>query len=109
MSTNIIKLSEESFRREVVHSDKPVFVDFWAPWCGPCNFVAPIMAELANLYSSKIKFAKVNVDDNQWLAGEYQIRSIPTFILFENGEVKTRIIGIITKEKFVTELSDWLG
>jgi len=109
VSTNIIKLSEESFRREVVHSDKPVFVDFWAPWCGPCNFVAPIMAELANLYSSKIKFAKVNVDDNQWLAGEYQIRSIPTFILFENGEVKTRIIGIITKEKFVTELSDWLG
>ncbi|MDI6716981.1 MAG: thioredoxin [Actinomycetota bacterium] len=109
MGADIIEVSENSFNAEVARSNKPVFVDFWAPWCGPCNFVAPIMAELANLYSSKIKFAKVNVDDNQRLAGEYQIRSIPTFILFENGEVKKRIIGIITKEKFVTELSDWLG
>lgn len=107
-TTNVIEIDEPMFEAEVIRSDKPVLVDFWAPWCGPCRVVAPVVEQLANLYSDKVKFVKVNTDDNQRLAGQYTIRGIPTLIFFVNGEEELRFVGARSREEFETELSDWL-
>ena len=88
-----IELKEENFEAEVLKSDIPVLVDFWATWCGPCKMIAPVIAEIAEELSGKIKVGKVNVDENQSLAANYGIRSIPTLILFKNGETVEQIIG----------------
>lgn len=109
MSANVQEVNEQSWDVEVINSEKPVLVDFWAPWCGPCRIVAPVIEDLAVEHSSKIKFAKLNVDDNPRIAGEYQVMSIPTFAIFEKGEVKKRFVGAMPKERFVAELSAWLG
>ena len=108
MGANVIKVDEESWDREVIESNKPVMVDFWAEWCPPCLTVAPVFEELADEYCTKIKFAKLDIDDNQRLAGRYQIKGIPTFIVFVNGEEKLRLMGHKPKELFVAELSEWL-
>ncbi|MDI6716304.1 MAG: thioredoxin [Actinomycetota bacterium] len=108
MGENIVEVNEESFEVEVSRSEKPVLVDFWAPWCGPCVVVAPVVEDLARQYSDKLKFAKINVDNNQRLAGQYNIRGIPTFIVFVNGEAKKRFMGSMPKERFIVELSEWL-
>lgn len=107
-TTNVIEINEPMFEAEVISSDKPVLVDFWAPWCGPCRVVAPVVEQLANLYSDKVKFVKVNTDDNQRLAGQYTIRGIPTLIFFVNGEEKLRFVGARSKEEFEAGLSGWL-
>ncbi len=109
MAGNVVEVSENTWDAEVLKSDKPVLIDFWAAWCGPCRIVAPVVEELANTYSDKMKFAKLNVDDNQRLAGQYQVMSIPTFAVFEGGEVKKRFVGAMPKERFISELSEWLG
>jgi len=109
MGVNVLEVEEQSWDAEILNSDKPVLVDFWAPWCGPCRIVAPVIEDLAGKYSDKVKFAKINVDDNPRIAGNYQVMSIPTFILFEKGESKKRFVGALPKEKFVEELSEWLG
>ncbi len=109
MGANVVKVDEQSWDAEVIGSDMPVLVDFWAEWCGPCRIVAPVVDELADEYSSKVKFAKLNVDDNPRIAGQYQVMSIPTFAVFQNGELKKRFVGAMPKERFVAELSEWLG
>lgn len=109
MGANVVQVDEQSWDAEVINSDKPVLVDFWAEWCGPCRIVAPVVDELANEYSGKIKFTKLNVDDNPRIAGQYQVMSIPTFGVFQNGELKKRFVGAMPKERFVSELSEWLS
>ncbi len=101
-SEKIIKLTKGNFEQEVVNSDKPVFVDFWAQWCGPCRAVAPIVDELANDYDGKIKVAKVNVDEEGELAQKFRVMSIPTLMVFKSGEVADKIIGARPKDELAS-------
>ncbi len=96
----IVNLTKETFEQEVVNSSKPVLVDFWASWCGPCRMVAPIMDELAEEYDGKIVVAKVNVDDQRELAEKFRVMSIPTIMLFKNGQVVEKVIGARSKEEY---------
>lgn len=96
-----VEVNDENFEEEVLQSQVPVLVDFWAAWCGPCRMVAPIMEELANEYSGKIKVAKLNVDENRTVASRYRIMSIPTIIMFKNGEVQTQVVGARNKQDMV--------
>ena len=91
-------ISKEQWEQEVINSDKPVFVDFWATWCGPCGIVAPIVEELAKDYEGKVNFVKVNVDQNKELASKYNIFSIPTLAIFRNGQVVSQADGAASKE-----------
>lgn len=92
-----LAVTEDTFEREVIKSELPVLVDFWAEWCGPCRMVAPIVEELAGEYAGRLKVAKVDVDDNQRLAMRYSIMSIPTLGVFRGGEMIERIIGYMPK------------
>lgn len=95
-----LELKDDNFEAEVLNSDVPVFVDFWAPWCGPCQMMGPIVDEVAKASdSSKVKVAKLNVDENQTTAGKYGVMSIPTFLMFKGGEVVDTLVGGIPKEK----------
>ena len=99
-----ITLTNENFKKEVLESDLPVLVDFWASWCGPCRMVAPIVEEIANEYDGKIKVGKVNVDDEGELAGEYGIMYIPTLIVFKNGEAAATSNGFKRKDEILQML-----
>ena len=90
---NEITLTSENFEQEVIKSDIPVLVDFWAAWCGPCMMLAPVVAQIAEEFSGKIKVGKVNVDENQELAAKYMISSIPCVFLFKNGEIAAKSVG----------------
>ena len=95
---NLHHFDSKNFQDEVVGSDLPVLVDFWAPWCGPCKMIGPIVEELAEDFAGKAKVGKVNVDDNQELAGQFGIRGIPTVMLFKGGEVVESFVGLRSKE-----------
>ena len=95
---NIVKLTKDNFQSEVLQSSTPVLVDFWAEWCGPCKMIAPVLDELAGEYDGKVKIGKVNIDDEQSLAAEYGIRSIPTLLLFNNGTVAEEMVGAKSKQ-----------
>lgn len=97
MAGKVITLTESNWQAEVINSDKPVVVDFWAPWCGPCRIIAPIIEELSNEIDS-VKFGKLNTDENPNIAMQYGIRAIPTIMLFKNGEVVDTRIGVQPKE-----------
>ena len=101
-----VVLTVENFENEVLKSDKPVLVDFWATWCGPCRMIAPIVEEIAHDFEGKIKVGKVNVDEQEELAIRYGISSIPTLLLFKNGEVAKKTLGYMPKDavvKFIEE------
>lgn len=108
MGESVIKLTDENFEKEVLQAEQPVLVDFWASWCGPCRVMAPIIDELATEHKEKIKVGKLNVDENSETAQKYEIRSIPTLVIFEKDEVKKQLIGAMPKEKLATEISEWL-
>lgn len=95
----VMKLNEENFENEMESSGKPVLVDFWAPWCGPCKMISPILDELATEHGEKVKFAKVNVDDDNTIASKYKIMSIPTIILFKEGKPVDKLIGARSKNE----------
>jgi len=99
MAGKVITLNEQNWENEVLNSDKPVLVDFWAPWCGPCRFIAPIIEELAEELGDKVKIGKLNTDENPSIALRYGIRAIPTLLLFKNGEIVDTRIGVRPKEE----------
>ncbi|MDY0166308.1 MAG: thioredoxin [Thermoguttaceae bacterium] len=96
---NIQELSESNFEAEVLKSDVPVLVDFWAPWCGPCRMVGPVVEELAEENAGSARIAKINIDENQTLATNYQVSSIPTIMVFKGGEVVDRFVGVQPKNR----------
>ena len=94
-----VEINDASFKAEVTDSPLPVLVDFWAPWCGPCKMIAPVLEELAQEYDGKAKIVKINIDDNQNTPAQFGVRSIPTLILFKNGNEVEKIIGAQGKDK----------
>jgi thioredoxin 1 len=105
---NTIEGTDSNFEQEVIKSDIPVLVDFWAPWCGPCRMVAPVVEEIANQYQGKIKVVKLNTDDNQNVAIRYGIRSIPTLGIFKNGGIVDAVIGAVPKKHLEDKLKPYL-
>ncbi len=101
---NAITITDDSFQSEVVESAIPVLVDFWAVWCGPCRMVAPIVDELAVEYEGRVKVCKVDVDSEQKIASDFGIRSIPTLLIFKNGELADQIVGAVPKKQLVEKL-----
>ena len=100
MASELIKhISDSSFEADVLKSGKPVLVDYWAEWCGPCKMIAPILDEVAKEYEGKLKIAKLNIDDNQATPPKYGIRGIPTLMLFKNGNVEATKVGAVSKSQ----------
>jgi thioredoxin 1 len=105
MSDKIANLTADTFKAAVSSSATPVLVDFWAPWCGPCKAIAPVLDELATEFAGKLSFAKVNIDENEAIAAEFGIRSIPTMMLFKGGRVIESIVGLMPKAALKTKLA----
>lgn len=99
--SSVVDVSDDKFESEVLQSSLPVLVDFWAPWCGPCKTIAPVMEELAQEFDGKLKVCKVNVDSNRSVVMKYNVKHIPNLILFKDGEVKQQIVGVGAKQVIV--------
>ena len=99
MAEGVLDIDDNSFESEVLQSDKPVLVEFWAPWCGPCKAIGPMIEELVGTFGDKVKFTKCNVDDNPVTPGKFNIKAIPTLIFFNQGNVVEQIVGMVAKTK----------
>jgi len=108
MGENVIEIEDSSFDTEVLQSDKPALVDFWAPWCGPCKAISPVINDLAGEFGDRVKFTKCNVDDNPVTPGKYGIKAIPTLIFFKDGQVVEQITGMVAKSKLEEALNKLL-
>ena len=104
MSDHIKNVSDASFDADVIQSGQPVLVDYWAPWCGPCKMIAPILEEVAETYAGRLTVAKLNVDDNPETAAKYGIRGIPTLMLFKNGQAAATKVGALSKSQLTAFL-----
>ena len=108
MSENIVHISDESFEEEVLQSERPVLIDYWAEWCGPCKMIAPVLDEIATEYSDRLKVVKLNIDDNPQTPPKYGIRGIPTLMVFKNGQVEATKVGAVSKAQLTAFLDDSL-
>ena len=108
MAETILEIEDGNFEEEVLKSDKPVVVDFWAPWCGPCKAMTPIIEELSAEFAGKVKIAKCNVDDNPVTPGKFEVKAIPTLIFFKDGNVSEQITGMVTKSKIEDAINKML-
>ena len=106
--SEVLHINDADFETVVVQSDLPVLVDFWAPWCGPCKMIAPILDEIAPEFAGKVKIVKINVDDNQLIAGQFGIRSIPTLLLFKNGQLVATQVGALPKNQLAAFINQHL-
>ena len=104
MSDKIVHLTDDSFEQEVLNSDIPVLVDYWAEWCGPCRMIAPILDEIAAEYEGKVKVTKINIDDNRMTPPKYGIRGIPTLMLFKDGNAEATQVGAVNKSQLIAFL-----
>ncbi len=105
MAENIVQVSDDTFDSEVLKASVPVLIDFWAPWCGPCRAIAPIVDQLATEYAGKLKIVKMNVDDNPRTPANYGVRGIPNLILFKDGQVQQQIVGAVPKAHLIKAIS----
>lgn len=103
-NANVIELTDANFESEINGSSTPVLVDFWAPWCGPCRMISPLIDEIATEKAGAVKVGKVNVDDNPQTAARFRIQAIPTILIFKNGELKEQITGLTSKADLVSKL-----
>ena len=103
-NSSVIKLDESNFDREVTQDGKPVIVDFWAEWCGPCKMIAPLLDEIAREKADSVKVAKVNVDENQSLSLKYNIRAIPALLFFKNGQLRDQVTGVTSKKDLLNRI-----
>jgi thioredoxin 1 len=109
MGENTTAVTDATFDAEVLKSDKPVVVDFWAPWCAPCRQIAPILEEIAGEYAEKIRVVKINTDDNPLVAAKYGVRALPTLAVYSGGEMVKTLLGTKPKPVLLRELSDWIA
>jgi thioredoxin 1 len=104
MAGNVVEITDQNFQSEVLENGEPVLVDFWAPWCGPCRMIAPMVEELAGEYKGSVKIGKINIDDNPGAANNFGVSSIPTLMIFKGGEVVDRFVGVLPKNKLQAAL-----
>ncbi len=109
MSDNILTLDDATFDEHVGGAQTPILIDFWAEWCGPCKMIAPVLEDIAKDHAGQLQIAKLNVDDNPNIARRYDVMSIPTLLLFADGEVKKRLVGAKGKSQLLEELSEFIG
>ena len=109
MDTRVLEVQDQDFEDQVIQSQKPVVVDFWAPWCGPCKAVGPIIEKMADTHHDKVQFVKINIDDNPETARKYGIKSVPTIMFFNNGQMVDKLVGMVTAAKLGESLQSVLA
>ena len=109
MGTGVIEVQDQDFEDKVIQSDMPVVVDFWAPWCGPCKAVGPIIEKMAGEHDGQVQFVKINIDDNAETAQKYGIKSVPTIMFFNNGQMVDKMVGVVTAAKLGESLQNVLA
>ena len=107
--TNAIDINDNSFKEEVIDSDRLTIVDFWAPWCGPCRKLGPVLDEVVSEYSEKIKVVKLNTDENLKTAKEFSISGLPTLLIFKNGQPVERLVGLLPKSSIISNIEKHIG
>jgi thioredoxin 1 len=103
---SIVEITDGNFETEVLKSSQPVLVDFWAPWCGPCKMLTPVLEEIAKEEAGRVKVVKVNLDDHQDLAARYRVQAIPTLLYFSKGEIRHQTVGVVSKKQILSRLSE---